>query len=152
MSAADQVCRICGFENSEAARFCSGCGTHLATEADAVTQGLTPLLAIPGDGRPDVELVITSGHRAGNRFGVVGPRISVGRHPDSDVFLDDVTVSRHHVELLEGPTGYALRDVGSLNGTYVNGERISEEVVLASGDELQVGKFRLLYIVSSVGL
>ncbi len=124
----------------------------MTADPDAVTQGLAPLVTSPQAGGPAVELVAVSGHRAGTRFEVSGAVISIGRHPDSDVFLDDITVSRKHVELLEGPTGYALRDTGSLNGTYVNGARISEEHVLASGDELQVGKFRLLYVVSSVGL
>ena len=122
----------------------------MTIDPEAITQGITPLMST-ADG-PDVELVVVSGHRAGTRFEVAGATILIGRHPDSDVFLDDITVSRKHVELLEGPTGYVARDTGSLNGTYVNGTRITEEQVLTSGDELQVGKFRLLYVVSSVGL
>ena len=76
--------------------------------------------------------------------------LTVGRHPDSDIFLDDITVSRRHVELDQGSTGYVLREVGSLNGTYLNGERLAEnETLLTNGDELQIGKFKLLYLVSS---
>lgn len=152
MSDVVATCKLCNHENENDARFCSACGSHLAIDPGAVTQGLVPLVSAPDVGGPDVELVVVSGHRAGTRFGVEGSIITIGRHPDSDVFLDDVTVSRKHVQLLEGPTGYAMRDSGSLNGTYVNGTRISADVVLTSGDELQVGKFRLLYIVSSVGL
>jgi pSer/pThr/pTyr-binding forkhead associated (FHA) protein len=71
-----------------------------------------------------------------------------GRHPESDIFLDDITVSRRHVEITSGNHGtFTLRDVGSLNGTYVNRERI-DEVLLAPGDEVQIGKFKLVYLVA----
>ena len=73
--------------------------------------------------------------------------IRAGRHPESDIFLDDITVSRRHVEITPTGTGYAVRDVGSLNGTYVNRERI-DEVPLAPGDEVQIGKFKLVYLVA----
>ncbi len=149
---ASAYCRLCGHDNESDARFCSACGAHLAADLEAVTQTLTPLAPDPNAGGPAVELVVVSGHRAGTRFAVESQLVSIGRHPDSDVFLDDITVSRKHVELLEGAAGYAIRDTGSLNGTYVNGTRIDGEQALTSGDELQVGKFRLLYIVSSVGL
>jgi pSer/pThr/pTyr-binding forkhead associated (FHA) protein len=76
---------------------------------------------------------------------------SVGRHPASDLFLDDVTVSRRHVEVRRAPEGYTLRDVGSLNGTYLNRERIEDEVPVHNGDEFQVGKLRLLFLVESTG-
>jgi pSer/pThr/pTyr-binding forkhead associated (FHA) protein len=73
-----------------------------------------------------------------------------GRHPDSDIFLDDITVSRRHAEFIKGPTGYRVRDVGSLNGTYLNRERI-EEADLKHGDEVQIGKFRLVLLASVDG-
>ncbi len=74
--------------------------------------------------------------------------VRAGRHPESDIFLDDITVSRRHVEITPGPDGaLTLRDVGSLNGTYVNRERI-DEVKLAPGDEVQIGKFKLVYLVA----
>src|SRR5690606_27519418 len=76
--------------------------------------------------------------------------VTVGRHPDSDIFLDDVTVSRRHAEFHRGPQGFVVRDVGSLNGTYVNRDRI-DEVLLVSGDEVQIGKFRLVYFASQRG-
>jgi pSer/pThr/pTyr-binding forkhead associated (FHA) protein len=72
----------------------------------------------------------------------------IGRHPDSDIFLDDVTVSRKHAEIRRGDDGFGLHDVGSLNGTYVNRERV-EEAPLASGDEIQVGKFKLVFLAGS---
>ena len=103
----------------------------------------------PTPGRAAAEFVVAAGHRSGTRFELGGDRVTVGRHPDSDVFLDDITVSRRHVLLEASPSGYVLRDVGSLNGTYVNGERIDGDVALQSGDELQVGKFKLLYVVPS---
>jgi pSer/pThr/pTyr-binding forkhead associated (FHA) protein len=72
---------------------------------------------------------------------------TVGRHPESDIFLDDVTVSRRHAEFLRQADGFSVRDVGSLNGTYLNRERI-EDSPLAGGDEVQIGKFRLVYFTS----
>ncbi len=73
--------------------------------------------------------------------------MKAGRHPESDIFLDDITVSRRHVEISPTDGGYSVRDVGSLNGTYVNRERI-DEVRLAPGDEVQIGKFKLVYLVA----
>ena len=71
-----------------------------------------------------------------------------GRHPESDIFLDDITVSRRHAEFRRQGNGYAVRDVGSLNGTYLNRERI-DEAPLRTGDEVQIGKFKLIYLVGS---
>ena len=80
----------------------------------------------------------------------MGSEMCIRDSPDSDVFLDDITVSRRHVELSTSNTGHVIRDVGSLNGTYLNGERLADsEVSLTNGDELQIGKFKLLYLVSS---
>lgn len=146
-------CNQCGHENPPGARFCSSCGAGLDAHHDHQTQGLEAIDLDDGSAElaSAVTLVVTSGHRAGTKFQIGGAAASVGRHPDSDVFLDDITVSRRHVELVEGSTGYSIRDVGSLNGTYVNGVRIDGDMLLTNGDELQVGKFKLLYLVSSVG-
>ncbi|MGA9748460.1 MAG: FHA domain-containing protein, partial [Nocardioides sp.] len=76
--------------------------------------------------------------------------VAAGRHPDSEIFLDDVTVSRRHAEFRRGPGGFAVADVGSLNGTYVNRDRI-DEVALQGGDEVQIGKYRLVYFASHAG-
>jgi len=92
-------------------------------------------------------LLVMRGPNAGSRFRLDGDLTTAGRHPDSDIFLDDVTVSRRHAEFYRHGARFTVRDVGSLNGTYVNRERI-EEAELAGGDEVQVGKFRLLFLTS----
>jgi pSer/pThr/pTyr-binding forkhead associated (FHA) protein len=90
-------------------------------------------------------LVVRRGPNAGARFLLDHDVTTSGRHPDSDIFLDDVTVSRRHAEFHRGGSGFTVRDVGSLNGTYVNRERV-EAATLANGDEVQIGKFRLVFI------
>jgi pSer/pThr/pTyr-binding forkhead associated (FHA) protein len=92
-------------------------------------------------------LVVQRGPSAGSRFLLDTDVVSAGRHPDSEIFLDDVTVSRRHAEFRRGPDGYTVADVGSLNGTYVNRDRI-DEVALQGGDEVQIGKYRLVYFAS----
>lgn len=92
-------------------------------------------------------LVVKRGPNAGSRFLLDSDLTTAGRHPESDIFLDDVTVSRRHAEFYRRDGGFTVRDVGSLNGTYVNRERI-EEVSLAGGDEVQIGKFRLVFLLS----
>jgi FHA domain/zinc-ribbon domain len=92
-------------------------------------------------------LLVMRGPNAGSRFRLDGDLTTAGRHPDSDIFLDDVTVSRRHAEFNRHGARFTVRDVGSLNGTYVNRERI-EEAELAGGDEVQIGKFRLLFLTS----
>jgi pSer/pThr/pTyr-binding forkhead associated (FHA) protein len=89
-------------------------------------------------------LLVRSGPEAGMRLLLDKPVTSLGRHPDSDVFLDDITVSRRHAEIERTAHGYVARDAGSLNGTYLNQHRI-DEASLTNGDELQVGKFRLVF-------
>ncbi|HSY14741.1 MAG TPA: FHA domain-containing protein, partial [Jatrophihabitantaceae bacterium] len=89
------------------------------------------------------------GPNAGSRFLLDEDVTTAGRHPDSDIFLDDVTVSRRHAEFRREGTGYTVHDVGSLNGTYVNRARI-EAAALAGGDEVQIGKFRLVYLTAAV--
>lgn len=96
--------------------------------------------------RPGTAMVaVRRGPNAGARFLLDSDVVAVGRHPDSGVFLDDVTVSRRHAEFRRRPGGYLLRDVGSLNGTYVNSDRV-DEVGLVTADEIQVGKYRLVYV------
>lgn len=93
-------------------------------------------------------LVVKRGPNAGSRFPLDADLVSAGRHPQSDIFLDDVTVSRRHAEFRRSGTGFEVSDVGSLNGTYVNREPI-ESAVLANGDEVQIGKFRLTYLTAA---
>lgn len=95
-------------------------------------------------------LVVQRGPSAGSRFLLDTEVVSAGRHPESEIFLDDVTVSRRHAEFRRGADGYTVADVGSLNGTYVNRDRI-DEVSLQGGDEVQIGKYRLVYFASHAG-
>jgi pSer/pThr/pTyr-binding forkhead associated (FHA) protein len=95
-------------------------------------------------------LVVLRGPNAGSRFLLDTESVSAGRHPESDIFLDDVTVSRRHAEFRRTADGFVVADVGSLNGTYVNRDRI-DEVILRNGDEVQVGKYRLVYYSSQFG-
>jgi pSer/pThr/pTyr-binding forkhead associated (FHA) protein len=95
-------------------------------------------------------LVVQRGPSAGSRFLLDTEVVSAGRHPDSEIFLDDVTVSRRHAEFRRTPDGFNVADVGSLNGTYVNRDRI-DEVALQGGDEVQIGKYRLVYFASHAG-
>ena len=90
-------------------------------------------------------LVVLRGPNTGARFLLDDDEVNSGRHPDSDIFLDDVTVSRKHAEFRREGTAFSVRDVGSLNGTYVNRERV-ESATLSNGDEVQIGKFRLVFI------
>ena len=93
-------------------------------------------------------LVVKRGTDEGVRFAIQAPIVQAGRHPESDIFLDDITVSRRHAEFVTRDQQTTVRDVGSLNGTYVNRARI-EEARLSSGDEVQIGKFKLLYLQAS---
>jgi pSer/pThr/pTyr-binding forkhead associated (FHA) protein len=92
-------------------------------------------------------LVVQRGPDAGSRFLLDTDVVTAGRHPDSEIFLDDVTVSRRHAEFRRTPEGFRVCDVGSLNGTYVNRDRI-DELVLSGGDEVQIGKYRLVFFAS----
>jgi pSer/pThr/pTyr-binding forkhead associated (FHA) protein len=92
-------------------------------------------------------LIVQRGPGAGSRFLLDTDLVTAGRHPESEIFLDDVTVSRRHAEFRRTPTSYTVSDVGSLNGTYVNRDRI-DEVALQDADEVQIGKYRLVYFAS----
>jgi pSer/pThr/pTyr-binding forkhead associated (FHA) protein len=93
-------------------------------------------------------LVVKRGPNAGSKFFLDADVTNVGRHPESDIFLDDITVSRRHAEIRRRDNSFALHDVGSLNGTYVNRERV-EEGELRSGDEIQIGKFKLVFLTGA---
>ena len=88
--------------------------------------------------------MVQRGPDSGSRFLLDTDVVTAGRHPDSEIFLDDVTVSRRHAEFRRTPEGFRVSDVGSLNGTYVNRDRI-DDVVLNGGDEVQIGKYRLVF-------
>ena len=104
-----------------------------------------PVSGVEGLPAGSALLVVKRGPNAGSRFLLDQPTTSAGRHPDSDIFLDDVTVSRRHVEFHREGGGFSVHDVGSLNGTYVNREPV-DVATLAGGDEVQIGKFRLVYL------
>ena len=149
-------CNHCGHRNPPDSSFCSSCGSALDMQADRTITltAVDPLQEAPG-AEDDVVipiadlptdnavLIVRSGEQAGDRFTLDADLTRLGRHPDSEIILDDITVSRRHVTIERTDEGYVASDAGSLNGTYVNQERI-ERAVLHHGDELQVGKFRLV--------
>jgi len=94
-------------------------------------------------------LLVQRGPDAGARFLLDTDVVTVGRHPDSDIFLDDISVSRRHATFSRGDSGYVVSDLGSLNGSYVNRDRIDNDVSLTGGDEVQIGKYRLIYFAGS---
>jgi hypothetical protein len=142
-------CPECGFQSPEAASFCSRCGAALLPPVpDETTQSIEPG-ELPDAVHEEIggpALVVRSGGgRAGESFVPTGERTLIGRSPDCDIFLDDVTVSRRHAELLREGERLVIRDLGSLNGTFVNRRRI-ESAVLEDDDELQIGKYRLTFL------
>ena len=114
-------------------------------DASAQHQGEAPVSGVEGLPVGSALLVVKRGPNAGSRFLLDQPTTSAGRHPDSDIFLDDVTVSRRHAEFRQDDDEFQVVDVGSLNGTYVNREPV-DSAVLANGDEVQIGKFRLVFL------
>jgi pSer/pThr/pTyr-binding forkhead associated (FHA) protein len=148
-------CPECGFQNPEAANYCSKCGALLLKDepGGSTTMSYTPEEMVAEEGGTLEELRIeetalvvrSGGGRSGETFPLGAERVEIGRSPESDVFLDDVTVSRAHATLLRDDTGYAIEDGGSLNGTYVNRRRV-ERAKLEDGDEVQIGKYRLTYL------
>lgn len=145
-------CPECGFQNPEASNFCSRCGAALVREeVGDVTMTFTPgdedeaAVALEEMGIRGPALVVRSG---GGRVGETFPaeeRTLIGRSPDCDIFLDDVTVSRKHAVLVRADGEFTIEDQGSLNGTFVNRKRI-ESARLEDGDEVQIGKYRLTFL------
>ncbi len=150
-------CNQCGHRNPPGSNFCSSCGGILAqTEGEETTITFLPNeaagevsedeLTVSLDAASDDHalLVVKRGPNAGSRYALDVDVVHVGRHPESEIFLDDITVSRRHAEFLREGHNFSVRDVGSLNGTYVNRERI-EQSPLSHGDEVQIGKFKLVF-------
>jgi hypothetical protein len=147
-----KVCPNCGAEITPEMKFCSECGTKL--DQGQTTASYAPAFQEEGeeappwaaiDGASLIELDQVEG-TAGRRMHDIGEEtITVGRSPESNIFLDDVTVSRKHAEIAPGERGYRIRDVGSLNGTYVNRVRV-DAVDLRNGDEIQIGKYRFKFV------
>jgi pSer/pThr/pTyr-binding forkhead associated (FHA) protein len=148
-------CPECGFQNLESAHYCSRCGALLVVEgdpdettmtisADEVQEEHAALLEELGIEGP--ALVIRSGGgRTGEAFSLDRAQTTVGRSPDCDIFLDDVTVSRRHAVVTRGDAAFTIEDLGSLNGTFLNRSRIDRSD-LDNGDEVQIGKYRLIYL------
>ncbi len=145
------TCTVCGVSNTVGARYCSACGATLP-EAEDATTGTYPVVGIDVAGEGEVgQLIVTRGGTAGARFALSSDEVTIGRHPDSTIFLDDVTVSRRHAVVTRDATGqYTLADVGSLNGTYLDGERI-DSGLLREGAQVQIGKFRLVFVIATLG-
>jgi pSer/pThr/pTyr-binding forkhead associated (FHA) protein len=166
-------CTACGKQNPDDARFCSRCGTRLVPvegaqspgpdeatatisigsppeKADTSDRHLSPVDAAAVDALPprSAMLVVQKGPSAGSRFLLDQDEVTAGRHNDSEIFLDDVTVSRRHAVSTREGGEFSAADAGSLNGTYVNRDRI-DEVLLSGGDEVQIGKYRLVYFNST---
>ncbi len=147
------TCPQCGVLNPIESNFCSACGTGLPEPAATEeATGRYPELDVGVIEAGEVgQLVVTRGPTAGARYALGNGTTSIGRHPDSEVFLDDVTVSRHHARVLcEGNAAFRIEDAGSLNGTYVDGERVESET-LREGAQIQVGKFRLVFVIGALG-
>ena len=155
-------CNQCGHRNPPESSFCSSCGNvldrlddHTVTIAkvdelqDAPGQAddvVVQFSDLPGE----ASLVVRNGPQAGAALSLSAPLTRLVRHPDSEISLDDITVSRRHAEVERTARGYVVRDAGSLNGTYVNQQRI-DEALLQQGDEVQVGKFRLVFFQNAEG-
>lgn len=148
-------CNNCGHRNAEGSNFCSSCGGPLEHESPDEHTTMSFQLEPPADNDEELSvdldevaadgvMVVKRGPNAGSSFALDKEVITAGRHPESDIFLDDITVSRRHVEITRAADGYRVQDVGSLNGTYLNRERI-DEAPLNNGDEVQVGKFKLIF-------
>lgn len=159
-------CAQCGQPLPTGARFCPSCGAPVPTEAAAVvsaadaadvatgvidtgevelTATLDDLPALP---EGTALLVVVRGPNAGSRYLLDRDSTTIGRHPDSDVFLDDVTVSRHHARVDREDESFVLYDLGSLNGTYLAGQRVDRQP-LEVGNEVQIGRYKLLFVGAS---
>jgi pSer/pThr/pTyr-binding forkhead associated (FHA) protein len=160
----DLFCTKCGHRNALDARFCSSCGAAMdvADSGEETTITFAPVdatgeildddmaLAVEELGESSALVVVKRGPNAGSKFVLDGEVTRAGRHPDSDIFLDDITVSRRHAEIVRRGDRYSVRDAGSLNGTYLNRERI-DDAPLSNVDELQIGKFRLVFFAGGPG-
>ena len=154
-------CTNCGHKNPDGSNFCASCGNPLTPEGGGTD---TTITFLPAELEAELEeeihispeeleggrgvLIVKRGPNAGSKFFLDSDSTEIGRHPDSEIFLDDITVSRRHAEIRRGTGAFSLHDVGSLNGTYVNRERV-EEADLTTGDEIQIGKFKLVFLAGS---
>lgn len=153
-------CNKCGHRNPPTSGFCSACGAvlDLVEDRTITLAKVDPLFDAPGradDVQVDLNqiaagsaiLVMRGGEEEGTYFSLDTPVVSIGRHTDSSIPLEDITVSRRHTEIHHTDGRYIVRDAGSLNGTYVNQQRV-DVAELQQGDELQVGKYRFVFLES----
>lgn len=146
-------CVKCGHKNPEGSHFCALCGAALDAPEDTTVSLLPDEMEVEEELGVSLEelhpgqalLVVKRGMNTGSRFLLDKDVTTTGRHPSSDIFLNDITVSRRHAEILREGGRFVVKDVGSLNGTYVNRERV-DVAELSSGDELQIGKFKLVFL------
>ena len=150
---ASTPCPDCGHSNRRRAEACASCGSQLRPEDTTTEHRFVEPDTSPGAvfvdrsafGPHQGLFVVNQGPKAGARYALDSDVVCLGRDPNSDIFLDDVTVSRRHAEVERSGARYSIRDVGSLNGTYVNRELV-EQGELNEGDEVQVGKFKLVFV------
>lgn len=163
-------CTKCGHQNAEGSNFCSNCGERLTTQGPlpgdstriipAVVDDTGNIPRISAEEQVAVEnlpddhalLIVERGPGEGARYLLDSAEVTAGRHPDSDIFLDDITVSRHHVKFLRENDAWIVVDQNSLNGTYVNRTLVDGKAPLRPGDEVQIGKFRMVFFVGDPGL
>lgn len=162
------VCKSCGHTNPDRSNFCSNCGERLGVAPSsgdntrlipAITDepareelssdDMAAVRALP---QGSALLIVQRGPDAGARYLLNTDVTTVGRHPQSDIFLDDITVSRHHVTFRKTDAGILVEDQNSLNGTYVNRTLVDGSAALRPGDEVQIGKYRMVFFVSEHGL
>lgn len=144
-------CSECGTQNAKDAKYCTNCGTQLG-HTDSTVSYSPAFIDQEMPETPEevetaalIELDQVEG-TAGRRMHDVGEEVvTIGRSPECSIYLDDVTVSREHAEILRGGQGYRINDSGSLNGTYVNRVRV-DSVDLRNGDEIQIGKYRFKFV------
>jgi len=160
-------CHACGHQNAPGSNFCSQCGEKLDQQLFDTTHVIP---VVEGeDPRPNAEmssdlqdairdlpqgnaLLVVERPDRGARYLLDTSEATAGRHPRSEIFLDDITVSRHHCRFIRGDEGFTIKDLGSLNGTYVNRVLIDGEAPLRQGDEVQIGKFRMVFWLSEPGM
>lgn len=155
-------CESCGHQNPPASNFCANCGEALVGSTvlvpgestrvitgmmDVVNEELSAdeMAAVDSLPQGSALLIVQRGPHLGARYLLDGPEVSAGRSPQCDIFLDDVTVSRNHARFTRKDDVTYVTDLGSLNGTYVNRELLATEVALKRGDEVQIGKYRMVY-------
>lgn len=159
-------CESCGHQNPPASNFCANCGEALVSSTvlgpgestrvitaiqDVVNEELSADEVAAVDSLPQGSalLIVQRGPHLGARYLLDDPQVTAGRSPNCDIFLDDVTVSRNHARFTRKDDVTYVSDLGSLNGTYVNRQLLTSEVALRRGDEVQIGKYRMVYFDNS---